>query len=109
MCTNGTQVTVQLTAASVCRAVSVLAVPALVLLYHINSSWSMLAFVAVVYGPVLWLTVLLHEVGHCVVTNRVRAVPPVTHTQQSTASASLLWEHDQEEANAIGNLGIIRT
>ena len=32
----------------------------------------MVAFIVTVFGPVLWLTVLLHELGHCLATKAVR-------------------------------------
>ena len=44
------------------------------LVNNLASSWAVLAFIAVLYGPVLWLTVLLHELGHCLATKRGRAV-----------------------------------
>ena len=43
------------------------------LLNNIKSSWAILAFIAILYGPILWLTVLLHELGHCLATKRVRS------------------------------------
>ena len=38
-----------------------------------KSTWAMLGFIAIVFGPVLWLTVLLHELGHCLATKAVRS------------------------------------
>lgn len=40
-------------------------------LNNLGSSWSLLAFIALLYGPILWLTVLIHELGHCVATKKV--------------------------------------
>jgi len=45
------------------------------LLNNLKASWAVLAFIAVLYGPILWLTVLLHELGHCLATKRVRSYP----------------------------------
>ena len=41
------------------------------LLNNLSASWAVLAFIVVLYGPVLWLTVLLHELGHCLATRQV--------------------------------------
>ena len=55
---------------------------------NIQSSWTMLAFKALLYGPVLGLTVLLHELGHCLATKQVRARAAVAH------ALSFLHAHD---------------
>jgi len=45
------------------------------LLNNLKASWAVLAFIAFLYGPILWVTVLLHELGHCLATKRVRSLP----------------------------------
>ena len=60
---------------SVRRAVLLPAALVVSLLNNLKASWAVLAFIAVLYGPVLWLTVLLHELGHCLATKRVRLPP----------------------------------
>jgi hypothetical protein len=49
------------------------------LLNNLSASWAVLAFIAILYGPVLWLTVLIHELGHCLATKQVRF--PMAHEE----------------------------
>ena len=61
------------------------------LLNNLKASWAVLAFIAILYGPILWLTVLLHELGHCLATKRVRflatsAFAPSSHAVWTCAA-----------------------
>lgn len=56
------------------RAVMLPAVLVFTLLSNLGQSLALLAFIALLYGPVLWITVLLHELGHCLATRKVRHI-----------------------------------
>lgn len=53
------------------RAVLLPAVLVFTVLSNLGQSWALLGFIALLYGPLLWLTVLLHELGHCLATRKV--------------------------------------
>lgn len=37
-----------------------------------RTDWQSYVFVMVLFGPILLLTILIHELGHCLVTRKVR-------------------------------------
>lgn len=69
-----------------------------------SADWQSYVYAALLYGPILLLTILVHELGHCLMTRRVRAMLPLPSDLLSTSvSAPFLL------AVPIGqNLAIIR-